>query len=174
MFYRTYHHSFTVIIIKYGSDFITSQFCKCERMRLISDPTVIIERNEKRTIIFTLVQDFRHSVHIDRRHIIRSHFRRTFQSKICQHIILCRIYIKRLNQYRQIIPSISHLIMIPFSKMIIDFFCRNMMLCIITSRNNTVGQFISCIYIIINKLRAFADINTISVSIVLQRPFTDI
>ena len=174
MFYRTYHHSFTVIIIKYGSDFITSQFCKCERMRLISDPTVIIERNEKRTIIFSLVQYFRHSVHIDRCHIIRSYFSRTLQSEICQHIILCRIYIKRLNQCRQIIPGISHLIMIPFSKIIIDFICRNMMLCIITSRNNTVCQLISCIYIIINKLRAFADINTISVSIVLQRPFTDI
>ena len=36
MFYRTYHHSFTVIIIKYGSDFITSQFCKCERMEIAS------------------------------------------------------------------------------------------------------------------------------------------
>ena len=83
-----------------------------------------------------------------------------------------RTAMEHLNQCRQIIPGISHLIMIPFSKIIIDFFCRNMMLCIITSRNNTVGQFISCIYIIINKLRAFADINTISVSIILQRPFT--
>ena len=88
-----------------GCHFITHQCIETKRVRLISDPFVIVERNKKSTVI-TCLQESGYRIDINRSHSAGTDFLFRFDRKIGQYIFLTRIKIEILSQLRKLLIRI--------------------------------------------------------------------
>ena len=120
MFYGADHQTVPAFIIEYGCHFITHQCIETKRMRLISDPFVIVERNKKGTVI-TCLQESGYRIDIDRSHSAGTDFLFRFDRKIGQYIFLTRIKIEILSQLRKFLIRILYLIYMSFPERIGNF-----------------------------------------------------
>ena len=131
MFYGADHQTVPAFIIEYGCHFITHQCIETKRVRLISDPFVIVERNKKSTVI-TCLQESGYRIDIDRSHSAGTDFLFRFDRKIGQYIFLTRIKIEILSQLRKLLIRILHLIYMSFPERIGNFARTDFMTGIVT------------------------------------------
>ena len=131
MFYGADHQTVPAFIIEYGCHFITHQCIETKRVRLISDPFVIVERNKKSTVI-TCLQESGYRIDIDRSHSAGTDFLFRFDRKIGQYIFLTRIKIEILSQLRKFLIRILYLIYMAFPERIGNFARTDFMAGIVT------------------------------------------
>ena len=131
MFYGADHQTVPAFIIEYGCHFITHQCIETKRVRLISDPFVIVERNKKSTVI-TCLQESGYRIDINRSHSAGTDFLFRFDRKIGQYIFLTRIKIEILSQLRKLLIRILHLIYMSFPERIGNFARTDFMAGIVT------------------------------------------
>ena len=109
MFYGTDYQAVPAFIIEYGCYFITNQRIETKRMRLISDPFVIVERNKKGTVV-TCLQESGNGIDIDRSHFGGTDFLFRFYREVGQYIFFIRIKIEILGQFRKFLIRVFYLI----------------------------------------------------------------
>ena len=149
MFYGADHQTVPAFIIEYGCHFITHQCIETKRVRLISDPFVIVERNKKSTVI-TCLQESGYRIDIDRSHSAGTDFLFRFDRKIGQYIFLTRIKIEILSQLRKLLIRILHLIYMSFPERIGNFTRTDFMAGIVSRRDFLTLPLIGSIHSVTN------------------------